>query len=124
MSSPDPSNCDYVLPPECKGLIDALRCQQKEGPSAPYPPVTRHVRLPEKEGPSAPYPPVTRHVRLPEKVSVLFLAEASGQDLHAIMEVMTELRIIVSVNRSVDFADAQKILRRYGIWAARGATNV
>ncbi|SRR6266487_6446371 len=105
MSSPDPSNCDYVLPPECKGLIDALRCQQKEGPSAPYPPVTRHVRL-------------------PEKVSVLFLAEASGQDLHAIMEVMTELRIIVSVNRSVDFADAQKILRRYGIWAARGATNV
>jgi len=104
MSSPDPSKRDYLLPPGCKDLVDALQRQQKDLPPAPYPPVTRHVRL-------------------PEKVSVRFLAEASGQDLHAIAKVMADLRIIVNVNRSVDFADAQKILRKYGIWAERGATN-
>ena len=90
--------------PQRKDFIDALPTQQNEVPPAPYPPVTRHVRL-------------------PDKVSIRFLAEAAGQEVHAISKVMSELRIIVSVNRSVDFADAQKILRKYGIWAERGPTK-
>ena len=70
--------------------------------------------------PAVGYPPVTKRVTLPEKVSVRFLAEFSGQDLHTINRVLHELRIAVDVNRSVDFEDAQRILRRYGIWAERG----
>jgi hypothetical protein len=32
---------------------------------------------------------------------------------------MSELRIFVSINRSLDFDDAARILRRYGIAAER-----
>ena len=106
MSGPDSNKRDYLLPPGCKDLFDALQKQEKE----------KVVSSPR-------YPPVTREVKLPEKVSVRFLAEFSGQDLHTITKVMHDLRIIVSPDRSVDFADAQKILRTYGIWAKRGDRN-
>jgi hypothetical protein len=66
-----------------------------------------------------PDPPITRQVVLPEKVAVKYLAEASGQDLNIIVALMRELHIIVSVDRSVDFEDAVKILRRYGIAAKK-----
>jgi len=65
------------------------------------------------------YPPVTKRVTLPEKVSVRFSAEFSGQGLLTIIRVLHELGIAVDVNRSVDFEDAQRILRRYGIGAER-----
>jgi len=55
----------------------------------------------------------------PEKVAVRYLAEVSGQQLSTILALMNTLRIIVEVNRSVDFDDAAKILRRYGIGADR-----
>ena len=105
ISKPVPSKRDYLLPPRCKDLIDALQRRPKVVAAAPYPPVTRQVTL-------------------REKVSVRYLAEISGKELYAIFRVMAEMRVNVSPNRSVDFADAQKILRRCGIWAARGATNV
>jgi len=56
---------------------------------------------------------------LPGKVAVRYLAEESGHSLDAIASVMRELRIIIDVNRSVDFKDAANILRRYGIEAQR-----
>jgi hypothetical protein len=92
---------DYLLPAGCKDLADAIKC---EGASVPLP---------------APEPPITRHVTLPEKVSVRFLAEISGQALDTIARVMSQLRIGVSVERSVDFEDAARILRRYGIAAEK-----
>jgi len=98
----DYSKRDYLLPLGCKDLADAIKLH-----AAIVPPPVR-------------YPPVTKRVTLPEKVSVRFLAEFSGQDLHTIDKVLHELRIAVDVNRSVDFEDAQRILRRYGIWAERG----
>ena len=67
---------------------------------------------------ATPDPPITREILLPEKVAVKYLAEASGQDLSTVVALMRE-RIFVRVDRSVDFEDAAKILRRYGIAANR-----
>jgi hypothetical protein len=106
MSSHNPSKRDYLLPAGCKDLVDALQTRKEAVPPPP-----------------APYPPITTQVGLPAKVSVRFLAEVSGQDLHTITRLMSDLRIIVSASRSVDFADAQRILRMYGIWAETRATN-
>jgi hypothetical protein len=58
-------------------------------------------------------------VLLPEKVAVRYLAEETGQSLNTIVLVMHELRIGIEVNRSLDFEDAAKVLRRYGIAAER-----
>ena len=72
----------------------------------------------------APEPPIRRHIALPEKVSVKFLAEISGQTLNEVVTLMSQLRVLVSVNRSVDFDDAAKILRKYGIAAERESYNM
>jgi hypothetical protein len=69
------------------------------------------------------YPPITRKITLPNVVAVRYLAEVSGQDLVSINALMTELRIFVDVDRSVDFGAAQRILRHFGIWAERGAID-
>ena len=68
---------------------------------------------------SVPEPPITRRVTLPEKVSVQFLAETSRQTIYTVAALMSELRVFVSVQRSVDFDDAAKILRKFGIEAIR-----
>jgi hypothetical protein len=69
------------------------------------------------------YPPITRKLTLPNIVAVRYLGEVSGQDLATINAIMTELRIFVDVNRSVDFGAAQRILRHFGIEAQRGAID-
>ena len=102
-SHQDHGKRDYLLPAGCKDLADALKHEEA---SRPQP-------IPE--------PPITRRVTLPEKVSVKFLAEISDQTLDAIAAVMRQLRIVVSVDRSVDFEDAVRILWRYGIAADRDA---
>jgi len=88
---------------------DEKKCKMRLPASAPGGP----PNLPTPE------PPITRRVLLPGKVAVRYLAEESGQSLDAIASVMRELRIIIDVNRSVDFKDAANILRRYGIEAQR-----
>lgn len=75
------------------------------------PPLSMETELPD--------PPITRHVFLPEKVAVRYLAEVSGQELKNILVVMRRLWILVEPNRSVDFPDAARILRKYGIEARR-----
>ena len=110
MAAPDPGHDDakrgYLLPAGCKDLLDAIK---KEEATVP-PPVS--------------YPPITGKITLPEKVAVRFLAEISGQELHVIMTLMNKLRIHISANRSVNFGDAQRILRQFGIWADREPTSV
>lgn len=96
----------YLLPPGCKDLLDVINL-----PKAPEPEPVR-------------YPPITQKVTFPDVVAVRFLGEASGQDLSTIVALMRELRIMVNVNRSVDFRAAQKILRHFGVWAQRGVSNV
>jgi hypothetical protein len=68
---------------------------------------------------SVPEPPITRRIALPEKVSVQFLAKTSGQTIYVVAALMSRLRIFVSVQRSMDFDDAAKILRKFGIEAIR-----
>jgi hypothetical protein len=80
------------------------------------PPIWKTV---QEEKTEVPEPPVTRHVKLPQKVAVRFLAETSGETLYSVAALMNQLRICISVDRSVDFEDAAKILRRYGIAAER-----
>jgi len=101
--NPDYSKRDYLLPDGCKDLADLIR------------------REAAAVSPPRPDPPITRRVTLPGVVSVKFIAEATGQSLHKIANRMNELRIIVSVNRSIEFDDAVRILRRYGIGADRAA---
>jgi hypothetical protein len=68
-----------------------------------------------------PRPKLTRLVFLPEKVSVMYLAEVSGSSLYTMEILMKELHIFSEPFRSIDFADAAKILRTYGILAKRAA---
>ena len=89
----------------------------EESERKPWPPA--FWKAPQPLPPPVPEPPITRRVILPEKVAVRFLAEESGQRLNTIVSVMNELRITVDVNRSLDFDDAAKVLRRYGIAAER-----
>jgi len=104
-SNEDNRERGYLLPPGCKDLLDVIKL-----PKAPEPG-------------SAPYPPITRKITLPNVVAVRFLVETSGQDVETIVALMHKLRIIVDVNRSVDFGTAQKILRHFGIWAERGVMS-
>jgi hypothetical protein len=99
----DYSKRGYLLPAGCKDITDVI----KRGEECVSRPVAD--------------PPVTLWISLPEKVSVRFLAEISGQSLCAIQAMMYQLRICVGVNRSLDFDDAAKILRKYGIGAERDA---
>jgi hypothetical protein len=94
-------NRDCQLPAGCKDLTDSINHEK----ASAVPPM--------------PDPPITRQISLPQKVSVRYLAEVSGASLGPIEMLMRELRICVSVMRSIDFEDAAKILRKYGIEAKR-----
>jgi hypothetical protein len=63
--------------------------------------------------------PARCHIGLPDKVAVKYLADVSGLTLRTIVEDMERLRIFVSVDRSVDFDDAARVLLKYGIKAHR-----
>ena len=99
----DYSKRDCELPAGCKDLADAISREQATASLA------------------APEAPISYYVGLPEIVSVKYVAELAGQDLQSIVAIMRELRINVSVERSISFEDAAKILRRYGIAARRMA---
>jgi len=64
-------------------------------------------------------PPVRYHIGLPDKVAVKYLVDVSGLTLRTIVKDMERLRIFVSVDRSLDFDDAARILLKYGIKAHR-----
>jgi len=99
----DYSKRDCQLPAGCKDLTDAIKHE------------TASISPPPAE------PPITRHVTLPEKVSVKFMAEISGQELSVIVDDLVRLRCFLGLNRSLDFEDAAKVLRKYGISATRAA---
>jgi hypothetical protein len=87
---------DCKLPPGCKDLADALKHEQESALQ------------------SVPDLPITKQVYLPEQVSVKYLAEVSGAGIFAISRQTS-----VSVNRSVAFDVAARILLKYGIEAKR-----
>ena len=66
-------------------------------------------------------PPVIGHVTLPEKVSIRYLAEITGQEFSTIVDDLVRLRCFPSLNRSLDFEDAARLLRKYRIAATRAA---
>jgi hypothetical protein len=101
MSAPEPDDKkrDSALPPGCKELIDVIRSQPATVPDS--------------------LSPITRRVTLPEKDSVGYLAEITGQELWTVIDELVRLRLSLRVNRSLDFDDATKLLRRYGIAADR-----
>ena len=101
--NPDNEKREGLLPDGCKDLADALK--HKEPTCMP----------------ASPYPRLTRAIVLPEKVSVKYLAELSGASLYTITILMQELGIVGEVSRSIDFEDAAKILKHYGILAKRAA---
>jgi hypothetical protein len=95
----DYSKRDCKLPGSCKDLAHVVKRER-----ASISPRRRQPRI-------------KWHVGLPEMVAVKYVAELSGQDLQSLVAVMSELRILVSVERSIGFEDAARILRRYGIAA-------
>jgi len=66
-------------------------------------------------------PPIVGHVTLPEKVSIRYLAEVAGQELSTVIDDSVRLRCFLGLHRSLDFEDAAKLLRKYGISATRSA---
>jgi len=104
--NPDYSKRDYLLPAGCKDLYDLIKREKPPGSAPP------------------PYPPITRKIRLPEKVAVRFIAEIVTQDVNTTSVFMSKLQELgVDVNRSLDFDEAQLLLRHYGIWAEREGTS-
>jgi hypothetical protein len=98
MPAPDPNEQkrDCSLPPGCKDLIDVINSQPEPVPIS--------------------LPPVTRHIKLPDMVAVRYLAELlhmSTQEAEALSGYY--------YGRSIPFEQAQRILRRYGIWADHAA---
>jgi len=92
---------DSLLPAGCKDLADAIKLEQASG------------------RPPFPDPPITRQVSLPEIVSVKYLAEVIGASLYTMNMLMNALKVPISVDRSVDFEVAARILRKFGIEAKR-----
>jgi hypothetical protein len=77
--------------------------------------ITYHPRFRE-----LPDPPITRTVRLPEIVSVRYLAEIIAETTKKPFgETVSHMwkYIGVSLTRSTFFADAERVLRKYGIGA-------
>lgn len=93
---PNDPKRDGSLPVGCKDLIDAIMSQP--------------------ESVAVPLPPITREVTLPDIVAVRYLAE--------LLQMSTRDAAGVSGyfgGRSVPFEKAQRILRRYGIWANKAS---
>jgi len=93
---PDDKKRDCSLPPGCKDLIDVIRSQTQAAPN--------------------PLPPITQRVTLPQVVAVRYMAELlrlSKEEVSGLCGYFGE--------RSVPFDQAQKILRKYGIWADKAA---
>jgi hypothetical protein len=99
----DYSKRDSLLPAGCKDLADAIKHEQ----ASALPPVK--------------LPPIFKCVSLPDMVAVKYLVEVTGASLYTITLDMGELGGGTSVDRSVDFELAAKILRKYGISAKRAA---
>jgi hypothetical protein len=74
-------------------------------------------RPPKRELPD---PPITRRIRLPEIVSVRYLAEILAETTRTPFWTMVSQvsgHVGVSVDRSISFRDAARVLRKYGIAA-------
>jgi hypothetical protein len=95
------SKRDCLLPDGCKDLVDAIKREE----ASVSPPV--------------PDPPIVKYVTLPAKVSLGYLAEVTGQELATIIDELVHLRLFLGMHRSLDFEDAAKLLRKYGIGANR-----
>src|SRR5437879_4978495 len=64
-------------------------------------------------------PAIVRYVSLPEKFSIEYLTEITGQALRTTIGDLVRLRSFLGRYRSLDFEDAAKLLRKYGIGANR-----
>lgn len=70
-------------------------------------------RPPKQELPD---PPITRRIRLPEIVSVRYLGEILAEATRTPFSTMiSQLDLGVSLDRSISFQDAARVLRKYGI---------
>jgi hypothetical protein len=96
---PKKAQRDYLLPKGCKDLIDAIA---KEAASSEA---------------DSPEPVIHAWVFLPDKVSLRYIAYLAGEDVKMVCGRMRRLDIICTIDRSVDFADAQRVLLTYGIQA-------
>jgi hypothetical protein len=101
-TSENNENRDGSLPEGCRELYDVVKRESTE--------VT----------PSVPEPKLTGLVFLPEKVSVRYLMEKTGASDYTMTLLMRELNIAGEISRSIEFEDAARILRTYGILAKKG----
>jgi hypothetical protein len=92
---------DASLPSGCKDLADLIKREQALASQCD------------------PEPPITRHILLPEKISIKYLAEIVERDLAVIIADLVRLRCYLGKNRSIDFEDAVRLLRKYGVAAEK-----
>ncbi len=81
-----------------------------------WPPPTWSAKR-KKVGSPPPDPPITRRVTLPDTVTVGYLAELTSQKPTRIVEELKRLKCYREI--ALDFEDAAKLLRKYGIGADR-----
>lgn len=110
----DYSKRDYLLPPGCKDLIDALKLA---------PPGSSHAPLAPGE------PASTMQVLLvPNPTSVAHLAALLGQKPFKVIADLMELGVFASVKQLLPFETVAAVARKYGYLAKpvppwRGADN-
>jgi hypothetical protein len=132
--TPEQYQRSYLLPPGCKDLIDVLRLQELVQ-DAGLPPLHSgqaaitgaetfskvwkldKTKLKAKPAVSLPDPGFFLEVQLGERVTVQFLVSVLGRKPVQILSDLMDLGVFVSEDATINFEDAAKVLRKYGLKA-------
>jgi hypothetical protein len=97
----------YLLPEDCKDLIDVLKPKSRSEPKRPSPP------------PPAALPPITGELVIPAQTSVLDLARLLGQKPFRIVADLMQFGVFATVKQTLDFEVISSVARKYGFIAKR-----
>ena len=137
----DPRKRNYLLPPGCKDLIDALNQstsavgESKRTRSAATKAgiwIWKYPKGTPGQAPVSPQTPVSKataetfpvsEIEIPDRAPIKLLALILGKKIYRVIADLMELSVFANVNESVDFEIASKVLRKYGYQAKkRGAS--
>jgi hypothetical protein len=126
----DPRKRNYLLPPGCKDLVDALNQSTKlvlglkqMGSAATKAGFWKYTKQTPGQAPGWPQTPASQagaetfpagEVEIPERAPIKLLARILGKKIYQIIADLMELNVFANVNESVDFETASKVLRKYG----------
>lgn len=131
----DPRKRNYLLPPGCKDLVDALNQSTKAvgrlkqaGSAATKSGTWKYTKGNSGQVPGWPQIPASQagaetfplgEIEIPDRAPIRLLALVLGKKIYQIIADLMELSVFATVNESVDFETASKVLRKYGYQAKK-----